>query len=85
MSRDKRQERIDSRMRNVIEGSFGVEKRKYSLNRIMGKLMSTSESSIALIILVTNLEKRLRDVFIYLLNRYALIFKWRLGINLQSV
>lgn len=85
MPRDKRQERIDSRMRNAIEGSFGVGKRKYNLNRIKGKLMTTSESSIALIILVMNFEKRLRNIFIYLLNRYALIFKWRLKINLQSL
>ncbi len=85
LSLNKRQERIDSGMRNAIEGSFGVGKRKYGLNRIMAKLTTTSESSIAMIVLVMNLEKRLRDIFVHLVNRYTLISGWGFGIKFQGV
>ncbi len=56
------QDRRDSGMRNGIEGVYGTGKRKYSLGRIMSKLRATSETTIAVIILVMNLEKRLRDI-----------------------
>lgn len=50
--------------RNAIEGKFGEGKRKYGLGRIMAKLDDTSESMIGVIILVMNLEKRLRLLFV---------------------
>ncbi|HKM82892.1 MAG TPA: IS5 family transposase [Candidatus Acidoferrum sp.] len=71
---DRKREREDSGMRNGIEGTFGTGKRKYGLGRIMTKLISTSESSIAMIILVMNLEKRLRVIFIHLVLRYISAF-----------
>jgi transposase, IS5 family len=69
-SRNKKQEQVDSGKRNGIEGIFGVGKRKYSLGRIMSKLNITSESTIALILLIMNLEIRIRDIFISFLFKY---------------
>jgi len=58
--KQRRQEVEDSRIRNSVEGKFGEGKRIYGLNRIMTRLEETSETVIALNILVMNLEKRLR-------------------------
>jgi hypothetical protein len=55
-----KQEQADRAQRNAIEGSFGTGKRRYGLGRIMMKLKETNETSISLIILVMNLEKRLK-------------------------
>jgi len=41
---DKKQALEDERIRNAIEGKFGQAKRRFSLNRVMAKLPSTSES-----------------------------------------
>lgn len=59
-----RQERQDSGIRNAVEGKFGEGKRFYGLNRIMARLQSTSETVIAMQLLVMNLEKRLRSLFV---------------------
>ena len=59
-----RQERQDSGIRNAVEGKFGEAKRFYGLNRIMARLQSTSETVIAMQLLVMNLEKRLRSLFV---------------------
>ncbi len=58
----KKQAVDDERFRNLIEGKFGQAKRRYSLNCIMSKLPSTSETSIAIIFLVMNLSRLLRQV-----------------------
>ena len=58
------QERQDSSLRNAVEGKFGEGKRLYGLGRIMARLRSTSETVIAMQLLVMNLEKRLRSLFI---------------------
>ena len=57
----KRQQRQDEIDRIPIEGKFGQAKRRFSMNRIMAKLASTSESVIAIIFMVMNLEKWLRQ------------------------
>jgi len=57
-------ERENASIRNAIEGKFGEAKRKYGLGRIMAKLDDTSGSVIGMIILVMNLEKRLRLLFV---------------------
>ena len=54
-----RQDEVD---RIDIEGRFGTAKRRYGLDKIMGKLTHTSEGIIAIIFLVMNLEKVLRDL-----------------------
>lgn len=64
----RRQQRFDERIRIEIEGKFGTAKRRYSLDRIMTKLRQTSETTIALIFLVMNLDKILRDLLSSLLD-----------------
>ncbi|QQE73440.1 IS5 family transposase [Brevibacillus composti] len=61
--------RQDARKRNAIEGKFGEGKRRYGLGRIRACLAKTSETVIALQLLVMNLERRLRDFFVSWLNR----------------
>lgn len=53
-------EKLDSAIRNSVEGKFGEAKRCYGLNRIMTKLKETSETSIGLSFYVMNLEHMLR-------------------------
>jgi hypothetical protein len=60
---DKKQALEDERIRNAIEGKFGQAKRRFSLNRVMAKLPSTSETAIAITFLVINLSTLLRQVF----------------------
>jgi transposase, IS5 family len=56
----KQLEYIDSGLRNGIESSYGVAKRKLGLGLIKAKLKETAESCIVLQFLVMNLERRLR-------------------------
>jgi IS5 family transposase len=60
-----RLEREDSRERNAIEGKFGEGKRRYSLGLVKTRLQETSETQIHLAFLVMNLQKILRDLFIF--------------------
>lgn len=61
----KQQAREDERIRNVIEGKFGLGKRRFTLNKIMTKLPSSSATTIAIIFLVMNLFTLARE-FLYL-------------------
>lgn len=65
----KRLARQDELDRIEIEGKFGQAKRRFSLNRIMTKLAVTSECAIALTILVMNLEKWMKSIFLRLFYR----------------
>lgn len=65
----RKQEVEDSKIRNSVEGKFGEAKRAYGLNRLFTRLKETSETVIALNILVMNLEKRLRVLFVQFLKR----------------
>ena len=65
----KRQERLDAGERNAIEGKFGEAKRRYGLNRVMTRQADSSETTIAMIVLVMNLKKALRDLFCVFLLR----------------
>jgi len=56
------QDEID---RIPIEGKFGQAKRRFSLSRIMCKLAKTSETAIAIIFLVMNLEKMLKVLLLF--------------------
>lgn len=60
-----RLERQEAGERNAIEGKFGEGKRRYSLGRIMTRLQATSETQIHLVFLVMNLQKILRDLFVF--------------------
>lgn len=62
----RKQAQADARIRNQIEGKLGQGKRRFSLNRIMAKLASTAQTSIAVTCLVMNLEQLLRQ-FLFVL------------------
>jgi len=64
----KKQQRQDERDRIPIEGKFGQGKRRFSLNRIMAKLSTTSEAVMAIIFIVVNLEKWLKRLFFALIS-----------------
>jgi IS5 family transposase len=69
----KEQKRIayqDATERNAIEGKFGEGKRKNGLERIRARLANTSFTVVALQVLVMNLERKLRFLFLYF--RYLL-------------
>lgn len=62
----KRQRQQDEKDRIPVEGKFGNAKRRYGMNRIMAKGKDTSETTIAVIILIINLEKlRVRFLFVH--------------------
>jgi hypothetical protein len=74
----KRIAKADASARNAVEGKFGEGKRSYGLGRIRAHLQTTSETVIGLQLLVMNLEKRLRVLFLpilqWLLSRFAARF-----------
>ena len=53
----------DSCDRVVIEGTFGVVKRRYSLDRVMARLPDTSMTSISMGFFAANMERKLRLLF----------------------
>ncbi|MCL6445228.1 MAG: transposase [Alicyclobacillus sp.] len=53
-------ERKGAAERNAIEGKLGEDKRLYGLGLIRAHLRTTSETILALQLLVMNLEQRLR-------------------------
>jgi len=59
----KKQAQEDERIRNTIEGKFGISKRRLTLSRVMRQLPHTSETAIAITFLVMNLSTLLRQVF----------------------
>jgi hypothetical protein len=62
--RDKKQQcRQDEIDRIPIEGKFGQGKRRFGLGRIMAKLPETSETVMATIFIVMNLERWLKKLF----------------------
>lgn len=61
---ERNQARQDASARNAIEGKFGEGKRSYGLGRIRARLRETSETVIALQLLVMNLERKLRVLFL---------------------
>ena len=69
----KRQRKQDELERNAIEGKFGQGKRRFTLNRIMAKLADTSEAVIMVSFIVMNLERLLRDVFLFLLRIWGVV------------
>ena len=57
-------ERQDASERNEIEGKFGEGKRHYGLGLISSCLQQTSETVISLNLLLMNIGKILRDIFL---------------------
>jgi transposase, IS5 family len=66
-SQTRKQVLDDAKVRNHIEGKFGQDKRRFSLGRIMAKLAHTAQTTIAICVLVMNLERLLRElIFVFL-------------------
>ena len=63
----KKQAQESERIRNEIEGKFGIGKRRFSLNRVMTKLDQTSLTAIAITFLVMNFSYLLRQVYSHFL------------------
>ena len=63
---EKRQFINDQRQRNAVEGKFGQGKRRYGLGLTREKLAVTQGSSIAMNVLVMNLQKLLELLFVLL-------------------
>jgi IS5 family transposase len=59
----KKQRMKEAKLRNEIEGKFGVGKRKFNLDMVYAKLKETSENWIAMVIFVMNIAHWLRDIF----------------------
>jgi hypothetical protein len=78
IQRQARQDEID---RIAIEGKFGQSKRRFSLSRVMCKLADTSQTAIAVVFLVMNLEKWLSAIVFYLFR----IVHWRRYYHLRKV
>lgn len=64
MATDKRQFIDDQRQRNAVEGKIGEAKRRYGLGLIREKLAVTQGSTIAINVLVMNLQKLLELLFV---------------------
>jgi transposase, IS5 family len=74
----KRQTRKDEGIRNAVEGKFGQGKRRLGMNRIMAKLAATSETVVALIVMIMNLQKLLG---VHLLRYFRGIMSFLMAIN----
>ncbi len=63
-----RQDEID---RIQIEGKFGQAKRRFNLNLVMTKLAATSECAISMTVLLMNIEKWLKAIFLCLFHKHT--------------
>jgi IS5 family transposase len=64
MAAEKQQFIDDQRQRNAVEGKIGQGKRRYGLGLIREKLAVTQGSTIAINVLVLNLQKLLELLFV---------------------
>jgi IS5 family transposase len=60
--------REDERKRVEVEGKLGESKRTYGLDRVATKRADTSETTIVMAVMVMNLSKILRDLFLFFLR-----------------
>src|SRR5699024_9743376 len=61
--------KLDAAERNEIEGKFGEGKHHYGMGLISARLPETSETVIAMQLLVMNLERKLRLLFYHFFRR----------------
>ena len=73
MAAEKEQFIDDQRQRNAVEGKIGQGKRRYGLGLIREKLAATQGSSIAMNILVMNLQKLLELLFAFIVLLWQLL------------
>lgn len=71
----KKQARQDELERIAVEGIFARVKRRYSMGRLLTKLAATSETQVAMIMLVMKLEKIRKDLFCALLRCLRILCK----------
>ena len=72
-------QRQDEAVRNAVEGRFGVGKRKYKLDKILTKIKGSSETLIALVFMVMNLEKAialLAFIFLSIFNLFSTVITY---------
>lgn len=79
MAADKQQFINDQKQRNAVEGKIGQGKRRYGLGLIREKLATAQGSSIAVNILVMNLQKLLELLFVFL------VFLWQFLVSSLGV
>ena len=70
----KRIARQDNAERNMIEGRYGIAKRRYSLARIMGYLPETGKTQAALQFLCMNMDVRLRALACFIFSLVKTLF-----------
>jgi hypothetical protein len=70
---DRRQFVDDQRRRNAVEGKIGQGKRRYGLGLIREKLPATQGSSIAMNVLVMNLQKLLELLCLFFVLCWQLL------------
>jgi len=80
----RKQTLVDAKVRNQIEGKFGLAKRRFSLDRVMTKLVNTSETAIAITFLVMNLEALLRQLAFFSFS-WVIFCRQRLFLPLEEV
>ena len=73
----RKQEYIDAKERNAVEGKLGEGMRRYGLGLIMACLQETSETVIALQFLVINLERRVCSLFCKFSSCFSMNFIWK--------
>lgn len=78
------QAQADAKLRNQIEGKFGQGKRRFSLDRIMAKLATTAATTIAIILLVMNLQQALR-LLLFVVLAIVSISKHRMQADWQRL
>jgi hypothetical protein len=71
----------DSCQRNAIEGHFGTGKRKYGLALIMTKLWDTTLTAISFGFFVTNMERRLRLLSLFIFSKLAIVVSGRFRLS----
>jgi hypothetical protein len=85
LAEEKRQFLDDQRQRNAVEGKIGQGKRRFGLALIREKLAVTQGATIALNVLVMNLEKLLELIFVLFAALLRLLLVKEGGRSIRTV
>ena len=85
LAEEKRQFLDGQRQRNAVEGKIGQGKRRFGLGLIREKLAITQGSTIALNVLVMNLEKLLELLFVFFTVLLRLLLSTEGGRSIRTV
>jgi hypothetical protein len=66
--------RQDSSERNMIEGRYGIAKRRYGMGRLLAYLPETAQTQVAMQILCMNMDTRLRFILDFILCLLKTLF-----------